>query len=208
MTLVRTVTVAGLATILSLGLGACSGTASSKETAQSTVDAVAVTGTASEIAFAQSMIPHHQQAIEMADMALSPQAGASPEVRDLAVAIESAQGPEIEQMTTWLQVWGAPTAMPGADDDMAGMDHSGHDMGGITMSGMVSNEDMAKLRAANGAEFDAMWLEMMIAHHEGAITMAEQVRAESSNVEVTTLADAVISGQTAEITTMQQLLTQ
>jgi uncharacterized protein (DUF305 family) len=103
-------------------------------------------------------------------------------------------------MNGWLEMWGAPMTM--------GDDHSGHDMGGMTMEGMMSDDDMAALMDPTGADFDRMWLEMMIAHHEGAIAMADQVLAETSDPEVTALAEAVITGQTAEIDVMQQLLAQ
>jgi uncharacterized protein (DUF305 family) len=164
-------------------------------------------GSPTDIAFAQSMIPHHQQAIEMADLALDPNSGASPQVQQLAEQIKAAQDPEIQQMTQWLQDWGAPTAMPGATDgsDMAGMDHGGHDMGGMTVSGMMTNEQMQQLGQAQGTQFDQMWLTMMIAHHEGAIAMAEQAQASNSS-QVTTLTQAIITGQQQEITTMQTLL--
>ena len=152
----------------------------------------------SDVSFAQQMIPHHQQAVEMADLALTRET--SPEVKKLAEQIKAAQGPEIEMMSMWLQSWGAPMEM--------GEDHSGHDMGGMDMSGMMSDDDMQALADAQGAEFDRMWLEMMIAHHQGAISMAEQVKAASSNADVTSLAGAVMTGQAEEIDTMQKLLTQ
>jgi uncharacterized protein (DUF305 family) len=144
------------------------------------------------------MIPHHQQAVEMADLALL--RVTSPEVKQLAEQIKAAQDPEIEMMSMWLQRWGAPMGM--------GEDHSGHDMGGMNMSGMMNDEDMQTLANAKGADFDRMWLEMMIAHHQGAISMAEQVKDSSSNAEVVTLAGAVITGQNVEIDTMQKLLGQ
>ena len=152
----------------------------------------------SDVSFAQQMIPHHQQAVEMADLALTRET--SPEVKKLAEQIKAAQGPEIEMMSMWLQSWGAPMEM--------GEDHSGHDMGGMDMSGMMSDEDMQALADAQGAEFDRMWLEMMIAHHQGAISMAEQVKGASSNADVTSLAGAVMTGQAEEIDTMQKLLAQ
>jgi uncharacterized protein (DUF305 family) len=152
----------------------------------------------SDVSFAQQMIPHHQQAVEMADLALTRET--SPEVKKLAEQIKAAQGPEIEMMSMWLQSWGAPMEM--------GEDHSGHDMGGMDMSGMMSDDDMQALADALGAEFDRMWLEMMIAHHQGAISMAEQVKAASSNADVTSLAGAVMTGQAEEIDTMQKLLAQ
>lgn len=190
-------------------LTACS--SSTPDSAPSPTESVATApmmqGSPTDIAFAQSMIPHHQQAIEMADLALDPAAGASEQVKQLAEQIKGAQDPEIQQMTQWLQAWGAPTAMPGATDGggTAGMDHSGHDMGGMTMSGMMTAEQMQQLEQARGADFDQMWLTMMIAHHQGAISMAQQAQASNSS-QVTTLTDAIITGQQQEIATMQQLL--
>ena len=151
-----------------------------------------------DISFAQLMIPHHQQAVAMADLALS--RVTSPEVKELAEQIKAAQDPGIEMMSAWLQGWGAPMEM--------GEDHSGHDMGDMNMSGMMSDDDMRALADTQGAAFDRMWLEMMIAHHQGAISMAEQVQGSTSIAEVKTLAGAVITGQKVEIDTMQQLLAQ
>ena len=201
----RPVALAATAAALTLLLAACGGSSS----ADSATDAAQSSGTsgvmsmgaeanAADISFAQLMIPHHQQALDMAEMALAQ--AESPEVLELAAQIQAAQDPEIQMMSGWLQEWGAPMKM---EDD-----HGSHDMGGMTMSGMMSDEDMQALADATGADFDRMWLEMMIAHHEGAIVMADQVKAESSNANVITLADAVISGQAAEIATMQQLLSQ
>lgn len=164
-----------------------------------------LTGRAADIAFAQLMIPHHRQAVEMADLALDNDASA--EVKQLASQIKGAQDPEIEQMTQWLKSWGAPLAMPGSDaSGMPGTDHSGMDMGGVEMAGMMSAEDMASLADSRGADFDRTWLKMMIAHHQGALSMAEEVLAATDDPQVTTLANAVVKGQQAEIDTMQRLL--
>ncbi|MDP2292271.1 MAG: DUF305 domain-containing protein [Actinomycetota bacterium] len=148
-----------------------------------------------DVLFAQSMIPHHEQAIEMADMALDPTVGAGAEVLDLAGRIKGAQDPEIELMTGWLTAWGMPLQMDTSD---------GHDMS--SMDGMMSAEEMEALAASTGAEFDRLWLEMMVQHHEGAIAMADDVKADSSNAEVIALADAIIAGQQAEIDEMTALL--
>ena len=203
-------TIAMSAAVLGVAaLTACS--SSTPDSAPSPTESVATApmmqGSPTDIAFAQSMIPHHQQAIEMADLALDPAAGASEQVKQLAEQIKGAQDPEIQQMTQWLQAWGAPTAMPGATDGggTAGMDHSGHDMGGMKMSGMRTAERMQQLEQARGADFDQTWLTMMIAHHQGAISMAQQAQASNSS-QVTTLTDAIITGQQQEIATMQQLL--
>jgi uncharacterized protein (DUF305 family) len=80
------------------------------------------------------------------------------------------------------------------------------DMGGMTVAGMMTAEDMDNLGQATGTAFDTMWLQMMITHHQGAIAMAQQVADTTTNPAVQELADAIIAGQTAEITTMQQLL--
>ena len=193
---------ATLAALVALTLAACGG-ADTGSAPTASVTAASQT----DIAFAQSMIPHHEQAVEIADLALDPQSESSPEVKKLATQIKAAQDPEITQMTGWLQQWGAPTAMPGASSaaSMPGMDHSGHDMGSMTVSGMMTAQDMSALSQARGTDFDRMWLTMMIAHHEGAITMAEQVQ-DSGNAQVGAMADAIISGQQDEITTMQGLL--
>ncbi len=201
----RATLVAPVVALAALGLAGCSSTPDPASTPPAATQSVA--GSATDVAFAQSMIPHHQQAVEMADIALAPDSGASPEVIALAEQIKGAQDPEIAQMTGWLQEWGAPTSMPGATDGMAGMDHSGHDMGAMTMSGMMTQEQMDQLMSASGTDFDAMWSQMMIEHHQGAIAMAEQVKANSANPEVTQMADQIIAAQQAEIATMQQMLT-
>ncbi|AKT50945.1 DUF305 domain-containing protein [Arsenicicoccus sp. oral taxon 190] len=145
---------------------------------------------AGDVMFVQMMIPHHQQAIEMADMALS-KTTASGKVKGLATDIKKAQDPEIATMRGWLTSWGASPSASG------GMDHG---------SGMMSAADMNKLKAAQGADFDRMWITMMIDHHRGAVSMAEQVLATTQDPDVKKLADAIITAQKAEITTMQGLL--
>ncbi|MGB7981152.1 MAG: DUF305 domain-containing protein [Candidatus Nanopelagicales bacterium] len=201
---------AGLA--LAGALTGCAATSDTPATAPSSPSADAGTssaaaffarGSAADIAFAQLMIPHHQQAIEMADMATAN--ATSPEVKALAAAIKAAQDPEITMMRQWLGDWGAPITMPGTTD--AGTDHGDMDMGGMTASGMMTAQDMDTLAMATGTGFDTMWLQMMIAHHQGAISMAEQVASTTTNPDVKALADGIISGQEAEIATMQELLT-
>ena len=123
-----------------------------------------------DVTFAQEMIPHHQQAIEMADLAES--RAESQEVKDLAADIEAAQGPEIETLTGWLESWGEDVP----DEGMSGMDHG--DMSSDEMGGMMTEDEMAELEAAAGAEFDQMFLTMMIEHHEGAIEMAKTEQSE------------------------------
>jgi len=201
-----------IVTIAVLAVSALSGCSSSRDatappsagTTRTTADAP---GSATDIAFAQSMIPHHEQAIAMADLALSVDSGASQQVRQLAEQIKAAQDPEIEQMTRWLQGWGAPTVMPGATDGsgMSGMDHSGHDMGGMTVAGMMTAEQMQALQQARGRQFDQLWLSMMVDHHDGAIAMARQART-TQNPQVKAMADTIVAAQQEEITAMQALL--
>lgn len=147
-----------------------------------------------DVAFAQEMIPHHEQAIEMAEIALDPNAGASDAVRSLAQAVADAQEPAIRTMNDWLKAWNQPTMEELPDHDMS------------SMKGMMSADDMAALGAAKGAEFDRMWLEMMIAHHEGAVEMASGVLAGGRNPDVKALAQQVSDSQSAEIAEMKALL--
>ncbi len=194
--------VAPLAVALVGTLAAC-GSDEDSSPADTTPAAVTTPGEASgsvtlndaDVEFAQGMIAHHEQAVEMAEIALDPARGAGPEVLDLATRIQAAQEPEIELMTAWLTAAGKPTTM-----DMS----AGHDMS--SMEGMMSAEQMDALAAATGAEFDQMWLEMMIAHHEGAISQSETVKANGSNADVLALADQIITAQQAEIAEMQALL--
>ena len=156
-------------------------------------------GQAVDIAFAQQMIPHHAQAMEMAELATT--RASSPEVKALAAQITAAQDPEVRVMSTWLTAWGA-TPMPGMDAS-----DSAHDMHGMDMGdGMMTQQDMDALAAANGTAFDTMWLEMMVAHHEGAVAMARKILESSANPEVTAFAQKVIDGQTVEIAEMERLL--
>ncbi|EGD42859.1 DUF305 domain-containing protein [Nocardioides sp. NPDC057772] len=151
-----------------------------------------------DVTFAQQMIPHHQQAIEMAELAET--RAESQEVKDLAADIEAAQGPEIETMTGWLESWGEDVP----DEGMPGMDHG--DMSSEEMTGMMSEEDMTALENASGAEFDQMFLTMMIEHHEGAVEMAQTEQADGEFPDATAMAEDIATAQTEEIQTMQALL--
>ena len=149
-----------------------------------------------DVTFAQGMIPHHQQAIEMAQMAES--RAEDSRVLDLASRIEAAQQPEIDTLTGWLEEWGAE------DSGMEGMDHGGMDHGG----GMMSEEDMSALMAASGAEFDRLFLEQMIEHHTGAVDMAVTESAEGQNADAIAMAETIRDTQNAEIAEMRQVLTE
>lgn len=188
--------------VLTATLAACGSDDSSSADTTSAVATDAPTGSLAsstlndaDVEFAQGMIAHHEQAVEMAEIALDPNVGAGTEVNDLATRIQAAQEPEIEQMTAWLTAAGESTTM-----DM----DEGHDMS--SMEGMMSAEQMDALVVATGPEFDQMWLEMMIAHHEGAISQSQTVKANGSNPDVLLLADQIITAQQGEIAEMQALL--
>ena len=159
-------------------------------TSSSMAEGMTTTATSGDVEFAQMMIPHHEQAVEMADLALSNDT-ASPEVKALAGQIKAAQDPEIQTMQGWLSQWGA-------SQSSGSMAHGS--------GGMMSDDDMSSLMGASGPEFNQMWLTMMIEHHEGAVEMAQDVLATTSNPEVEKLATAVVEGQEKEITTMKGML--
>ena len=159
---------------------------------------------ATDVGFAQGMIPHHAQAIEMADMAL--QKSTNEPVLKLARAIKGAQDPEIQQMSKWLSNRGQK--VPDTSMSMDHGDHSMDGMGSMMTSGMMTEADMKKLNESTGTAFDRLWLQLMIQHHEGAITMAKEELAKGKNPEMQTLAQAIISGQQKEIDEMNGLLKQ
>lgn len=148
-----------------------------------------------DIAFATQMIPHHRQAVQMADMALTRATNA--DVKTLAQTIKAAQDPEIVQMSGWLAGW--PQAIPSSSTNgMGGMDHTG--------TGMMSDADMTGLSKATGAAFDRMWVSMMIRHHQGAVTMATTEQSTGQNPDAKKLAQSIITSQTAQITQLTALL--
>jgi uncharacterized protein (DUF305 family) len=140
-----------------------------------------------ELMFAQMMIPHHSQAVTMSELALAN--SINPEITSLATAIRDAQAPEIKQMQSWLD-----------QSDYSGT-HAGH----MDMGGMLSDEELAELSTAKGSAFDRLFLEGMIAHHEGAIDMLSMIK-NSTNSEVKKLYADILSSQSAEIETMKALL--
>lgn len=143
--------------------------------------------TENELMFAQMMIPHHQQAIDMSDLA--PARSSNKDVLGLAEQIKAAQAPEIAQMKTWLTD--------------AGLDpNATHDMG---MGGMLSDDELAALAGAKGTTFDRLYLTGMIGHHRGAIQMAQMILG-SDNDEAKALGEAIVKTQQNEIIYMQGLL--
>ncbi|MER6977284.1 DUF305 domain-containing protein [Streptomyces carpinensis] len=143
-----------------------------------------------DISYAQMMIVHHQQALEMTRLA--PGHARSTKVKQLAERITAEQGPEIETMRSWLKEAGA--------GEQAG---HGHDHG--AMPGMATEEQLTELRAAHGEKFDALFLKLMITHHEGALTMATDVKGQGNNIRIEEMADDVIAQQSAEIRRMHTM---
>ncbi len=174
-----------------------------------------------DVMFVRMMIPHHQQAVEMATLAETK--ATDPRVKQLAGQIRAAQTSEIATMKGWLTVWGQPTTTPSGHGMSGGMMPSGHHMSGTpsgtmpsgtmpsgmpTMPGMMSGADMAKLKAATGKDFDKQFLQMMIVHHRGAIQMAQAEQAHGANPDAKALAGRIIKNQQAEIATMRKMLAQ
>ncbi|MFJ8386554.1 DUF305 domain-containing protein [Streptomyces sp. NPDC094438] len=203
----RMLAAAGTVAALALTLAACgsSGNAKSDDAAMSGMNhgptgtpASGGTFNNADVTFAQQMIPHHQQAIEMAKLADG--RAADPEVKDLATAIERAQDPEINTMKGWLKSWGKP--FPSAPTgDMPGMNH-----GSSGTAGMMSDQDMNGLKAVKGKDFDKKFAQLMIGHHQGAVAMARNEQRSGANTDAKKLAGDVIAAQTAEIEKMDQII--
>lgn len=151
-----------------------------------------------DVMFAQMMIPHHQQAVEMSEMLLAKD-DVPAEVAAFAQKVIDAQGPEIKRMNSMLTAWGQDPVDTDGMDGMEGMDHGG-------MSGMMSEEDMTALDQAQGTEAARLYLEQMTAHHKGAVDMAKDEAKDGQNPQAVQLAEQVIADQEAEITEMQQML--
>jgi uncharacterized protein (DUF305 family) len=145
-----------------------------------------------DVTFSQNMIPHHQQAIEMAKLVDSHTD--RPELRKLADSIVLSQSQEITQMQGWLRSWGKPETPPEG--------HGGH--GDTEMPGMMSEADMSRLMESTGTEFDLAFVEMMTDHHQGAIDMANTELKDGSLPQVTRLAEQIIDTQQADIDQLQQ----
>lgn len=196
----RTALAASAALIAALTLASCAPTeATSVSEPQASAPAAELKADPAEfneadIMFAQMMIPHHLQAVEMSETLLG-KTGISDETVALAEDIMAAQEPEIVQLNAMLVAWGFDEMT--ADDDMAGMDHS---------SGMMSDEDMDALDAADGPDAERLYLEQMIEHHKGAIEMASPQVIDGENADAVELAESIEKAQQKEISTMKKLL--
>ena len=194
-------TLVPLAVAVALVLSSCSGGHSSSGHGSGTDAASTIPADAafnqSDVGFSQGMITHHRQAVVMADDALA--RSANPAVVALATKIKAAQEPEIALMTSWLQTWGEPMPDP---------EHGQHmtEMSGMEMSGIMTDAQMTELANASGQAFDTLFLELMIEHHQGAITMANDEIANGKSPEAVALAKSIITAQQSEIDEMKALL--
>jgi uncharacterized protein (DUF305 family) len=194
----RRVAAALAALTVALFVSSCSSPASDSHTDHPHSDEPVITGqpagyNADDVAFATNMIPHHQQAVELS--AMVPDRSTNAELVALAQQISAAQQPEINVMKVFLVQWNENP------DTSSG--HTGH---GNTMQGMVDAATMTKLESLNGQEFDELWLESMIGHHQGAIEMAKAEIANGDNVDAKALAKNIVTTQEAEIGQMKQML--
>lgn len=174
-------------------------------------DSGAPANTSAEAGFARDMQVHHQQAVEMAMIAF--EKTDDPAVRQLAYDIARTQGQQAGQMFGWLASWGLPQASP--EPSMTWMTTPTLDGGGgmemaegmnMSMPGYASAADVDRLRAATGADADRLFLELMIAHHQGGVEMAQAVLDRSTEPTVTSLASSIVSSQQSEIEYMRELL--
>lgn len=189
----KTLVAIALVATVGLTLTACGDNSEGDESAGSATSSELAAGfNDADVAFAQQMIPHHEQAIEMAEMAAGRASG--DEVKELAARIEAAQGPEIETLEGWLAEWGEEASIDSGHGDM---DHD---------AGMMDADDMNQLMDASGAAWDRMFLELMIEHHEGAVDMAQVEVDEGQSAGAVAMAEKIIRDQQEEITEMQELL--
>ena len=146
-----------------------------------------------DVTFAQDMVPHHRQALEMVAIAKDKQ-GLDPDVADLVAQIEDAQGPEVARMTGWLQGWGEKVPSEGSDH--------------MAMQGMLSGDELDQLRDTDGPAFQRLWLQSMVQHHQGAIPMAQREIAGGRSTAAIALAREIVRTQRAEIDQMTALVGQ
>ncbi|MCB5290819.1 DUF305 domain-containing protein [Arthrobacter sp. SO3] len=188
-TLAAVIALAGCSTGSTSGGSSMPGMDHSTAAASSAPAAANADHNGSDAMFAQAMIPHHAQAVEMSDMILKKQ-GIDAGVTALATKIKAAQAPEIEKMNGWLNDWNEPSQAPG----------------GHSMTGMMNGDDLEKLDSAQGAEAARLFLSQMIAHHEGAVEMANAEVRSGSNAAAIQLGRDIAASQTGEIQEMKDLL--
>lgn len=204
----RSYTPALAATALGIALAACGAedaaspgsTSSATSAAKTTLSTPAVDHNDADVMFAQMMIPHHAQAVEVSDVVLA-KGDVDAQVTALAEQIKAAQQAEIDQLTVCLEGWGAQ--VPDPADPWGGVEGEGH-----AMEGLLTDAELQALRDAQGPLASVLFLEQMVRHHEGAITMARRQLEAGQSREVAASSQEIIRTQQAEIDLMRQLLDQ
>jgi uncharacterized protein (DUF305 family) len=186
-----------LATVALAGCGSADPSTLRAAVTSSTATAPGSFG-AADILFVQMMIPHHQDAVTMAELART--RSRSPRIRSVAEQISRTQQPQIDTMIGWVQAAGRPTAPPDFN--------TGHGVGEHAVPGTMTFTDLVRLRESSGARFDRKFLTVMIRHHRGTLVTATAEFAEVSSPEVKALGQEMAAKQKAELKTMRQILAQ
>nr|WP_104134441.1 DUF305 domain-containing protein [Cryobacterium sp. Y62] len=190
----RTFFYAAVTLAAALTLSSCAGGSPASDSTSPSASQATATFNSGDVTFAQMMIPHHEQAVQMSDDLLAKDS-INESVIDLATEIKVAQEPEITQLKDWLTAWGEDeNGMPG----MSGM--------GGGADGMMSDDDMMALQDASRVEASTLFLEQMTVHHEGAVAMAQLELDDGENAEAQAMAADIVKTQTAEIAAMAELL--
>ena len=146
-----------------------------------------------DVAFASHLILHHQQAVQLSGIA--GWQATSGEVKTLAQAIKTVQEPQMKVMAAWLTGWGKPVPAPS---------HGGHAMDD-SIPGMLTEDELHELGRTAGTMFDRVWIQTMIRHHQGAVTMAKAEQTNGKNPAAIALAHKVVTTQSAQIATLKRL---
>lgn len=203
----RLIVVAALLVLVAVVVGVIIGRVTATATAP------VPTESSAEAGFARDMQVHHGQAVEMA--LLVRDRSNDPEIRLLALDIATAQTQQQGQMFAWLALWGLPQTSSEPEmewlsrpviDGSAGHEGHGEHTPGEPMPGVATFEQMQELESATGVEAERIFLELMIAHHQGGVDMAEAVLARSTQPQVTTLANGMVMLQSKELDYMAELL--
>ncbi|HJR38388.1 MAG TPA: DUF305 domain-containing protein [Nocardioidaceae bacterium] len=195
---------------LSLGLALAVGLSACGDDADNSSAQVSVTEhNDADVAFASDMIQHHAQALAMVDLTMD--RPLDPEVEALAEDVRAAQAPEIETLAGWLTDWDEQIPETIRDHVNAGhgagdLSDSMRDLDHGDMPGMMSADDIDALENTSDTEFQEMWLEMMIEHHEGAIEMAKSEQEDGRYKPAVDLAGDIVDSQSQEVATMQDLI--
>ncbi|SDO42957.1 Uncharacterized conserved protein, DUF305 family [Cryobacterium flavum] len=193
----RTFLYAAVALAATLTLSSCAGGSPATDSVSPSASQTTAAFNSADITFAQMMIPHHEQAVQMSDDLLAKD-GIDQSVTDLATEIKAAQEPEITQLKDWLTAWGEDDSSMSGMDGMSGM--------GGGSDGMMSDDDMMALQDASGIEAATLFLEQMTVHHEGAVAMAQLEVDDGENADAQAMAANIVKSQTAEIAVMAELL--